>query len=146
MASSSPLRTNGSLLEVDRHDFARGFERQVHLLVRQQVAHRGDAVGEPLRTDDAPVDVERALSAGRDWRVRFLRRGGTFVAQQVIEAQCQAEYHENNGGDDPFLFLIHCESQVLRWESYAKIRKRRMDAKLNCARFGGTFRRIKVSF
>ena len=49
----------------------------------------------------------------------------------IVEAQDQAEYHENDGRDDPFLFLIHCESPVLRRVLYAKIRKRRMDAKPN---------------
>ena len=75
------LADDGALLEVDRHDFARGFEREVHLLVRQQVAHRGDAVGEPLRTDDASVDVEGALSAGRDRRFGGVIRCRSFVVQ-----------------------------------------------------------------
>ena len=95
-----------ALPEIDRHDLARGLEREVHLLVGQQVAYGGDSVGQLLGAYDEPVDVQDARPARGDRRSR-IGLDGCFAVHEVIEAQCQAEYHENNGRDDPFFLFIH---------------------------------------
>ena len=96
----------GALPEIDRHDLARGLEREVHLFVGQQVTYGGDPVGQLLGAYDEPVDVQDARPA-RDDRGIGIGLGGSFAVHEVIEAQSQAEYHENNGRNDPFFLFVH---------------------------------------
>ena len=129
------LADGGAFAEVDFHDLAGGLEREVYLLVRQQVADDRDGVGEGLRPQDEAIDVEDLfLSRCNGGFGRGDRAVGLAVA--VIEPQTATEYEQYRAGDDPFLFSVFVHGGAYRfgfWDSETNIRKKTCWPKGKCS-------------
>ena len=100
------LADGRSFLEVDGDDLSRGFEREIHLLVGEQVGHSGDTVRKVLRAYDEPVDVQGVYLTRRNDLLHVGSGGAFATVEVVVDAQGDAEDQQNEGRDDPF-FLFH---------------------------------------